>query len=204
VQNWRVIESLSSGLFVHKLLLSERENMHRLLITLPLIVFTAFQVGCVVEPLNFHRVNLNDREDGFDPQITRFSGWVPFANEPLEVQAYDFRRDSWKTIARTRSGGWGVSTGFAPFQAETGSDKFYYWNAGEVQIPERYWEWLDLSDSMCQVRVVMSNTGQVLPSYDERPNLFANPIDEWIEKGNRNFSDRIILRTRDSNIPQDR
>ncbi len=175
--------------------------MHRLLFALLLIAFTAFQTGCVVEPLNQHWVNQHDLEDGFDRQITKFSGWVPIPNENLEVQAYDFRRDSWEVIARARSWGWGVSNEFSPFEAQTGSDKFYYWNAGNVQIPERFWQWVDRSQSMCDVRVVISNTGQVLPSYNEKPNLFADPIDEWVEKGNRHFSDRIILSTWDRQQP---
>ena len=166
--------------------------MVRSLIALSFALLAVANSGCVLEPINWGEIR-ND--------TTRFYGFFPEPDSEILVQALNPETVEWETIARTRSTNRGIRTGFAPF---AGSDAFYYWDAGDVRIPERYWSWVDNRDYRCYVRVVMPNTGHVLPSYSEKPNLFADPIDEWIEKGNRDFSDRIILRTRDSRIPQDR
>ena len=131
--------------------------------------------GCVLEPINGGQIR---------NETTRFYGFFPEPDSEILVQALNPDTVEWETIARTRSSKTGVRTGFAPFP---GSDSFYYWDAGDVVVPEHLWDINELNlwyRKRCVLRAVTIG-GQILPSYNERPDVFADPVQEWLEKGNK-------------------
>ena len=159
--------------------------MCRCIIALLFSLVAVMNSGCVLEPLNGGSLQRNG--------TTRVHGFYHQPKQEILIQAWDLDRGVWETIAQTRSSGRAIQTGFAPFP---GSDSYYYWDAGDVAVPGHLWigrgQW-DAAPggydeprwhTMCCLRAV-TRDGQVLPSYNERPNLFADPVQEWVEKGNR-------------------
>lgn len=149
--------------------------MCRSLIALSFALLAVASSGCVLEPFNGGEIR---------NESTRFYGFFPEPDSQILVQALNPDTVEWETIARTRSSNNGIQTGFTPFP---GSDSFYYWDAGNVEVPEHLWDYNDLNlwyRKRCFLRAVTVG-GQILPSYNEPPNVFADPVQEWLEKGNK-------------------
>ena len=142
--------------------------MLRSLITLSFALLAVANSGCVLEPINWGEIR-ND--------TTRFYGFFPEPDSEILVQALNPETVEWETIARTRSTNRGIRTGFAPF---AGSDAFYYWDAGDVVVPGHLWH-ENVFRRLCVLRAITVG-GQVLPTYNERPDLLADPVQEWLEK----------------------
>ncbi len=150
--------------------------MIRILTVSTCALLAVTNIGCVLDPIN---------GGDFSNGSTRVHGYFPQPNADIYVQALNVQTNLWETIASTRSSGFGIRTGFTPFP---GSDAFYYWDAGTVEVPKHLWVIPEHSESirkMCSLRAITAN-GQVLPSYNKRPDIFGDPIEEWRENGNQN------------------
>jgi hypothetical protein len=157
--------------------------MARSLIALSFALVAVANSGCVLEPLN---------EGEIRNHVTNVRGYFPHPSEDIFVEAWNWQTQRWDTIGHAQSAPWfwGIRTGFAPFP---GSDSFYYWGT-TVVVPANYF-WRgdqiisgrrvdpdDLRRPYCVLRAIHRD-GQVLASYDEMPDLGADPVQEWMQHG---------------------
>ncbi len=154
-----------------------------LLLTSMVGLLVVSSTGCTIRPLHRQEV-FNDR--------TLFQGFAPKPDMPIHVQVYDANIRDWVTIdtvfsmrfpLRNRSLGQEVIDAFAG----QWDGNFYFWDAGLVRIPQRYWH-QQIGLKVAYARVIMDG-GQPLASYSSTPNLHADPVQEFSDHGAYNFGD---------------
>ncbi|MCH2183004.1 MAG: hypothetical protein MK108_13455 [Mariniblastus sp.] len=151
--------------------------MYRCFVTAVLGFATLFSTGCMLQPLNLAHAPYRRIE---------FSGYLTAPNVEVSIQAKDPVSGRWQEIDQTES---------VDFATHATSGVWYLWMKPSVYVPNRYWTPDPKDDELyrAQVRAV-SEDGRQLLSFNQEPNLYGDPQEEWSEHGNRMGSVTIFSR----------
>jgi len=150
--------------------------------------------GCAVSPKAYTDTSTTNRQ---------FSGFTTRPNEEITIEVQR-PGGGWDTLTTTRTEAW-HTVGY-------GGIRYYYWRVNK-DIPQMYWENLGYLEGEVEsayyhearVRMLDSN-GNLLYSFmrnfslkDLTPVTTVNPVDVWVEKGNKEDYVPILLKSFEPN-----